>query len=103
MSYDNKFDNFKENSPFTIELVSEPNDVQFREVKLSKERGGDGQKEVKINIVKLLQEKYPDNGQACDLVNEFQHSGPPNLMEVDNEYGLVYFALGKCLFALKGK
>ena len=24
-------------------------------------------------------------------------------MEVDNEYGLVYFALGMCLFSLKGK
>jgi len=101
MSYDKQFDNFLEGTRFSINLVSEPPQLQFREIKIPKEHGGDGVTEVKVNLKKHLLNAYlPEIGEF-NLTEEFKHSGPSALMETDNEFGYVVIALGKCAFMIE--
>ena len=60
--YDTQFSNFIESAPYNIMLDRDPTYFQFRECKLAADNGGDAklEKEVKINIARLLKENYAD-------------------------------------------
>jgi hypothetical protein len=97
--YDEKFDCFKKDSPHEIMITREPNHIQFREVKVPPELGGDGTKEVKLKLLEELSKKFKSQiGDDFDLVGEFKKSSPPNLVEYHKNFGIMFLAIGKCLF-----
>jgi hypothetical protein len=102
MSYDPKYDNFKLGT-FDVELVTDPAKLQFREVKLPKERGGDDTKHAITSLQKLFTSTFSEQiGPDFDLVDTFSRSGAPCLLEVCPENGILLYALSKCLFAVQG-
>ena len=62
----------------------------------SKVAAGKEADHMKINVKEMLSPNY-------DLVQNFKHSGPINLMEFSNEYGVLIYAVGKELAILEGK
>jgi hypothetical protein len=51
---------------------------------------------MKLNLKELVNKDY-------DLVENFKQSGPINLMEFSNQYGVMIFAVGKEVFMAEGQ
>ena len=80
-------------TPYEVTLVKEPNDIQFREVKMPGEKPAHGKEgeHMKLNLRNMINPGY-------DLPSKFKHSGPINLMEFSNEYGVLFYALENTLY-----
>lgn len=103
MTEDRDFDIFKKGTPFQVEERVGPSDLKIREVKVPETQGGDGVKEVKVLLQKTLAGAFPDLVGEFDMIDTFKASGPPNLIQVSQEYGVLFYALGQCLFAFQAK
>ena len=104
--YDAKFNNFLLRSPFVVESKEDKSELQFRSIKLPKQDGEESKfvSIDKVNAQTLFKEAFGNLiGDGFDLVEEFKHSGPIQHLETDNEFGFVAYALGKCLFILRGE
>jgi len=114
--YDRSHDNFLEvradgsRVPHPVLAPADPDWFQIRECKLpldnggsaAKDHGGDANKckQVKLNILDLLKQQCPDiaSFDKDQLFENFKHSAPLQLLEIDNSYGSMFLAVDNYLF-----
>ena len=120
--YDRSKENFLEvradgsRVPYPVLAPADPDWFQIRECKLPNDNGGSAQikpkenvsyggeankcKQVDLKIRDLLKHQCPDIASFDDdqLFENFKHSAPLQLLEVDNSYGSMFLAVGNYLF-----
>ena len=115
--YDIKYDNFMQVRadgtavPHPVLATTEPDWFQIRECKLPLDNGGTAavdapggdankRKGVELNVQDLLKQQCPDiaSFDQDKLFDNFSHSAPLQLLEMDNRYGSMFLALDKYLF-----
>ena len=115
LAYDKKHENFMEvradgsRVPHPVLAAADPAWFRIRECKLpldnggsaAKDHGGDANKrtQVKLNIQDLVRQQCPEIA-AFDqekLFDNFKHSAPPQLLEIDNAFGAMFVAVDSYL------